>query len=106
MKKVTTEEIKQKFGFDDQSEQAFKSIIGVNEDREDKLETGKGRPKVERETKKRISLAVYPSVYNNLQKIAYVDRQSVSDIVSELIAEYVNNNTTKLKEYEKIKPKQ
>lgn len=105
MKKVTTEEIKKNFGFDEQSEQAFKSIIGVNEDREEKPETGKGRPKVERETKKRISLAVYPSVYNNLQKIAYVDRQSVSDIVSELIAKYVNTNSTKLKEYDKIKSK-
>ena len=39
-----------------------------------------------------------------MQKIAYVNRQSVSDIVSELIAEYVTANAAKLKEYEKIKP--
>lgn len=57
-----------------------------------------------RETKKRVSLAVYPSTYSDLQKIAYVDRQSVSDIVSELIAQYVEENSNKLKEYKKIKP--
>lgn len=60
--------------------------------------------KKERETKKRVSLAVYPSTYSDLQKIAYVDRQSVSDIVSELIARYVEENSNKLKEYKKIKP--
>lgn len=65
--------------------------------------TGKGRPKVDREIKKRVSLAVFPSSYEDLQKIAYVDRQSVSDIVSELIAGYVEQNAAKLKEYEKIK---
>ena len=65
---------------------------------------GKGRPKADRETKKRVSLALYPSSYSDLQKIAYVNRQSVSDIVSELIAEYLNANAAKLKEYEKIKP--
>lgn len=65
---------------------------------------GKGRPKVtDRETKKRISLAVFPSVYADLQKIAYVDRQSVSDVVTALITEYVEANKGKLKEYEKIK---
>lgn len=59
--------------------------------------------KKERETKKRVSLAVYPSTYSDLQKIAYVDRRSVSDIVSDLIARYVDENSNKLKEYEKIK---
>ena len=60
--------------------------------------------KKEIETKKRVSLAVYPSTYSELQKIAYVDRRSVSDIVSDLIASYVEENSNKLKEYEKIKP--
>lgn len=89
-------------------EAAFKSIIGAgaksNEaEAEKEKPTGKGRPKAERETKKRVSLAVYPSSYGDLQKIAYVDRKSVSDIVSELIADYVSANAGKLKEYEKIK---
>lgn len=50
-----------------------------------------------------MSLALYPSSYGDLQKIAYVKRQSVSDIVSELIADYVAANAGKLKEYDKIK---
>lgn len=69
-----------------------------------KQAAGKGRPKADRETKKRVSLALYPSSYSDLQKIAYVNRQSASDIVSELIAEYVTANAAKLEEYEKIKP--
>lgn len=95
-------------------EAAFKSIIagtaGTLEPEQaakpakaSKQAAGKGRPKADRETKKRVSLALYPSSYGDLQKIAYVNRQSVSDIVSELIAEYVNANAAKLKEYEKIK---
>lgn len=82
------------------SEQVVKGIIGTGEPG---ATQGKGRPRVtDRETKKRISLAVFPSLYADLQKIAYVNRQSVSDVVSELIAEYVEANADKLKEYDKI----
>ena len=92
-------------------EAAFRSIIGESAGGNEKVEqksqekpqaAGKGRPKAERETKKRVSLALYPSSYGDLQKIAYVDRKSVSDIVSELIAEYVAAHADKLKEYDKI----
>ncbi len=85
-------------------EAAFKSIIGAGTKQEAEKPAAKGRPKTERETKKRVSLAVYPSSYSDLQKIAYVSRKSVSDIVSELIANYVSANAEKLKEYDKIKP--
>lgn len=90
-------------------EAAFKSIIGVgNESIEKvgKVMAGKGRPKVDGETKKRVSLFVYPSTYSDLQKIAFIDRQSVSDIVTKLIAQYVVDNQDKLKEYDKINPKE
>lgn len=88
-------------------EAAFKSIIGAGAGEPAQTadkSTGKGRPKVNRETKKRVSLALYPSSYGDLQKIAYVDRKSASDIISDLIAEFVAANGDKLKEYEKIKP--
>lgn len=87
-------------------EAAFKSIIGAGagEPAQAGKPIGKGRPKVDRETKKRVSLALYPSSYGDLQKIAYVDRKSASDIISDLIAEFVAANADKLKEYEKIKP--
>lgn len=85
-------------------EAAFKAIVGVGDSvKMDEKSTGKGRPKVDRETKKRVSLALYPSSYGNLQKIAYVDRKSASDIISDLIADFVASNADKLEEYEKIK---
>lgn len=63
----------------------------------------KGRPKEDRETKKRVSLAVLPSLYEDIQKIAYVERKSISEIVSKCLEEYAEKNKDKLKEYEKIK---
>ena len=84
-------------------EAAFKSIIGAGASEGSEKPVAKGRPKAEWETKKRVSLALYPSSYGALQKIAYVNRQSASDIVSELIADYVAANAGKLKEYDKIK---
>lgn len=58
-------------------EAAFKSIIGAGATEDEKKAdkpAGKGRPPVERETKKRVSLALYPSSYGALQKIAYVNK--------------------------------
>lgn len=62
----------------------------------------KGRPKLGKVNKKRISLAVYPDEYNDLQKIAYVDRQSVSDIITRFISEYVKTNAHKIDEYNRL----
>ena len=69
-------------------EAAFKSIIaGTAAEPEQAAKptktskqaaAGKGRPKADRETKKLVSLALYPSSYSDLQNIAYVNRQSVS----------------------------
>ena len=66
--------------------------------------SGRGRPKEERrELKKRISLSVLPSLYEDIQKIAYVQRRSVSDIVEEQLRRYREKNKDALSEYEKIK---
>ena len=52
---------------------------------------GRGRPKEEgRELKKRISLSVLPSLYEDIQKIAYVQRKSTSEVVQEMMEEYQN----------------
>ncbi len=99
-------------------EAAFKSIISAGQEDSAQAQSeqnapataqaaqkgirGKGRPKTAGETKKRVTLALYPSIYSDLQKIAYVKRQSISRIVSELIASYVNENTDALREYEQI----
>ena len=89
-------------------EAAFKSIIGTNHENSGQVyqeQNGKGRPKTEGETKKRVTLALYPSIYSDLQKIAYVKRQSISEIVSELVISYISENTDELEEYERIKKK-
>ena len=62
-----------------------------------------GRPKETREIKQRISLVVLPSIYEDLKKIAYVDRRSISVIISECMSLYIKENTSKIKEYDKIK---
>ena len=48
----------------------------------------RGRPKEDRELKKRISLSVLPSLYDDIQKIAYVQRRSVSELLSAMMEEY------------------
>jgi hypothetical protein len=64
----------------------------------------KGRPvDEEREKKARITYAILPSVHEKISKIAYVERRSISELVSSLIEGYVDKNTDKLEEYEKIK---
>lgn len=68
-----------------------------------KEKRGKGRPKVNRETKKRISLAILPSLYDDLSKIAFVKRESISEIVSDLIKGYIKKNKELLAEYDNIK---
>lgn len=62
--------------------------------------TAQGRPKSNREIKKRVTLSVLPSLYEEVQKIAYVERKSVSEIVAELMAYYVTRNSDKLAEYD------
>lgn len=74
------------------------AIAGVTESEEKSV----GRPKAERETKKRISLAILPSLYEQVQKIAYVERSNASEITSILYEQYIKDNADKLKEYEKL----
>lgn len=62
----------------------------------------KGRPKEDRETKKRVSLSVLPSLYEDIQKIAYVQRRSVSDLVSVLLEQYCGEHGLELAEYETL----
>ena len=91
-------------------EAAFKSIIGIGEESpaepkkavREKV-SGRGRPKEARETKKRISLAVLPSIYEDIQKISYIERKSVSEIVSDFFEQYVKDNAAKIEEYDSMK---
>ena len=77
------------------------SVVGSIVDSAPAAASGKkGRPKEDRETKKRVSLSVLPSLYEDIQKIAYVQRRSVSDIISELMEEYRAKNIASISEFE------
>lgn len=65
----------------------------------------RGRPKEDREIKTRVSLTIMPSLYDDMRKIAYVQRRSVSDIVSEQLLKYREECGVELREYEKIRKK-
>ena len=56
-----------------------------------------------KETKKRYNLVILPSVYEDVQKIAYIERRSVSEIVGELLEGYAKANADKLAEYDDAK---
>lgn len=62
----------------------------------------RGRPKENRELKKRISLSVRPSIYEGIQKIAYVDRKSVSELVEEMMEDYQKRHRDKLEEFRQL----
>lgn len=87
----------------EQTQQEQENVPAVTVRESEKENRVKGRPKTMGETKKRVTLALYPSIYSDLQKIAYVKRQSISEIVSELVTNYINENADNLKEYELIK---
>ena len=65
--------------------------------------SGRSRPKEAREIKKRVSLSVMPSLYEDIQKIAYVQRRSISDVVGDLMEQFRAGHEEELAEYKKIK---
>lgn len=91
----------------EERENRRKSVVGSMIERTDPPSTagagGRGRPKEDRELKKRISLSVLPSLYEDIQKIAYVQRKSVSDVIGELMEQYRNEYKIDVCEYDKIK---
>ena len=82
-----------------------KSIIGgmIDTPIAQTTSTGsRGRPKADRELKKRISLSVLPSVYEDIQKIAYVQRRSVSELIGELLEGYRVEHKAEIQRYGEI----
>ena len=63
---------------------------------------GAGRPKENREKKRRVSMAIFPSTYESIQRIAYVKRKSISKIMQGLMEQYVAENREDLKEYDRL----
>lgn len=74
-----------------------KMISTTDQDQVEIIENKKkGRPKSNRETKKRITFTILPSLYDDASKISYIDGKSVSEIVGDLLADYVKKNKDKL----------
>lgn len=93
-------------GFMDREKNRKKSVVASmieNPSEPNEKSVGRGRPKESRETKRRVTLAVLPSVYENVQKIAYIDRTSVSEVVTTYFEQYIKDNINKIEEYDKLK---
>lgn len=65
--------------------------------------SGRGRPKEDREIKKRVSLSVMPSLYEDIQKIAYVQRRSVSELIGDLLESYRAEHKADIQVYGDLK---
>ena len=65
----------------------------------------RGRPKTDGETKQRISLAILPSVYDKVKKIAYVKRTTFSEVISEYLDKYIQEHEEELSLYDEYKTK-
>lgn len=50
----------------------------------------RGRPKTNRETKKRYSFTILPSIYEKAYKKAYDNRISLSELIADFLEKYVN----------------
>ena len=88
--------------FEDRENRRKGSIVGSIVARAP-VSAGRGRPKEDRETKKRVSLSVLPGLYEDVQKIAYVQRRSVSDVVGDLMEQFRREHAKELTEYRKLK---
>ena len=84
--------------FDQQS--AFDAIIGHNNTNVDNKRSKKDKS----EEKRGVNFYLNSKDYEDLQKIAYINRTNVSQIIRDFIADYVNKHGEELAEYERLKP--
>ena len=66
---------------------------------------GSGKSKPERECKKRFCLALKPSLYREIQQLAYIQRRSASQIIDELMERYIKENSGVVEKFKKEKKK-
>lgn len=55
------------------------------------------------ERKKRFCLALKPSLYKEIQQLAYIQRRSASQIIDELMEKYLHENLEVIEEFKKWK---
>jgi hypothetical protein len=88
----------------EQRENRRKSIVAnmVNEP-EQPATSGRGRPRENREKKKSVTLSLLPSLHEDIQKIAYVQRRSFSEVVTMLLEQYREEHQADISEYDRVK---
>ena len=62
----------------------------------------RGRPKTNREIKKRITFTLLQSNYDKASKVAYIEGKSVSQVVGDFLLDYINQNQDKILEYNNL----
>lgn len=67
-------------------------MVGVVEDDSDK-----------KETKSRKVMSLFkPSVYNDIEKLAFLNRTSVNKVINDIVEEYIKNNHNLISKYDEI----
>lgn len=61
-----------------------------------------GRPKSQRETKQNVTITLYPSVYEDIKKLAQINGTSASSLIGEICEEFIANNKEDIRQFEKI----
>lgn len=69
----------------------------------EKTNTKKGRPVSKEETKsKRLNLLMFPSVCEDIAKIATMKRSSTNDLIHSILQEYIKDNQELIRKYEDV----
>lgn len=62
--------------------------------------TKRGRPTSKKETKtKRLNLLMFPSVYEDIGKIATMNRTSTNNLINTILQEYIDNHQELIEKY-------
>ena len=58
--------------------------------------------KVNETKSKRLNLLLYPSLLNDLKKIAVMKRTSVNDLINDVLTQYTGKNINMINEYNSV----
>lgn len=61
----------------------------------------KGRPKSNKETKIHLGVAIYPSLKEDISKIAWMKRMSTSELICAVMESYVQKNREFINDYDR-----
>lgn len=84
-------------------EQRRRSAVGTMID-DPRRDVPKPKRPADREHKKRFCLALKPSVYKDIQSLAYAQRRSASQVIDELMENYIEENRELLDEFRRLEP--